>query len=227
MESRLTLKGSLGIMLIAFISVVVNSQTLELGVISNPNYSFRTLNVKKGSTIKPEGEVAILGYDLGFLIITDLPRNNILLESGLVFSRMGFSYGETFSINGSPSETQHRFNFLNIPLNVSIHWNKKKKFSLMSKFGFQNYWLLEEFLNNSEGGHLNLDNNETRKYHIGITSGFGFSVAFKDRFRVCFMPNVNYLPLSLSKADGSFSRHLYSIGSEIRVSYKFIKKATE
>ncbi|MFT7233854.1 MAG: hypothetical protein ACI8TA_003082 [Cyclobacteriaceae bacterium] len=58
-------KDVLVIVSFLIISVVGNSQGLELGFLSNPNYSYRTVNIDKDAGIKPEGEKAILGYDLG------------------------------------------------------------------------------------------------------------------------------------------------------------------
>lgn len=112
-------------------SFATSGQGIEVGIVASPNYSYRT--VQSGLNYKPfyEGEKSMFGSEIGLLIVHRL-NERLAVGSGVLYSQMGYSYGEInlTDDNRLPKRTfeaRQRFDFLNFPVKIQIIVNKNKK----------------------------------------------------------------------------------------------------
>jgi hypothetical protein len=210
-----------------FMSIFAFGQKLEIGIIANPNYSYRVFKADEDMKLLFGGEKPTIGYELG--VFTLIPINeNIGIESGMRYSRMGFSFGKisTFNDDGSFHSSfyaQQQYDFLNVPIKAKFKFFKDRKFSLESKIGINNNIFLTE-QSKSDGVWYKNESSTVKKYQLGVSAGIGTSTLIGKNFKVYFIPTVNYCPMSLYGNDVRAKRYLYNLGAEFIVTYQFSKR---
>ncbi len=183
------------------------------------------MNANKDFKFLYEIEKPIFGYEFGLCILKKI-GGRFSLESGVRYSKMGFSQGKVNILDGSEEREFtliHRFDFVNVPLKVQMNFISNSLITPIAKVGINNNIFINEFVNDFEGNwHENKAFNN-RKYQPAISIGMGILVPIGDRFKGTLLPNLNHSLVSIDKTNPPIKRHLYSISVEMMVSYNLGK----
>lgn len=200
-----TLSVLLAIMLHQNVSA---QKKLDIGIFLSPTYANRHL--VSGPAFHTD-EKPIISYDVGALI-TVLKKGEATVQTGLVYSRKGYNWGELYFTPKPKPVPIEILTYLSVPIRVTHPIAKSPVYFIA---GVTNDILLSQKLkvrNPPTDGHTAGRTGDARKYNVGVTLGIGQELIKDQLFRLRVEPTFNY-QLRAYVGDGfPGKRRLYTMG---------------
>lgn len=194
-------------------------------------------------------EFSLLGWDIGITIEKSI-NNKWSISSGVFFSKKGWELNPYPSYDTRTNEliaktsVLYHFEFLEIPLLLQYDFYKKPKLKLFVKGGPSAGWMLSNYrtLNIQWGQPTEVQIEELheswdprnyyyRNFNIGIWLGIGITKSIGKHIEISAEPQLKAFIKDVNDPDewkfskiDSERRYLYSLGLNLSIHYKFIKR---
>lgn len=236
-------RKSVFILLIAFSSIVVQGQEskptknfkrIMIGVNFSPDYNFRTLTNKDGSSsnnivIKSRNELekAKYGYTTGLNVCINFQKH-VALETGIQYSNKGYKTKNLNLIFAPPnsglpvkSQSIYAYKYIGVPLRVKFTFGTSK-IRFLSSAGFMTNFLLKvkqtdisEYANGKTEEKTQSTTSGFKKVDISPLISVGIDYKLTDKIHVLAEPTFRYGVLKTR--DAPVKENLWSTGVNIGV----------
>jgi hypothetical protein len=205
-----------------FCSTAQKNSKTEFSIIFNPTLAYR-YSTAKGQARKyfNEFENVAIRYDAG-LLVTAFKNQKLKLETGVVYSRKGYSYKELDirDTNGTitkMTKIPNHINFLEVPIRAMINLSGKYKDFIVAGL-LQDIFLnskIKDFPSSLKDEFLGT----IRPYNLGLQIGYGRQFFENDHLSFEIEPNIKSQLLRMNTANTQAKRYLFTIGVSARVRF--------
>jgi hypothetical protein len=208
-------------------SFSVAQPNFDFQVVFNPTLSWRyvTGDAETKEFLR-DVHKPIIRYDVGVLV-TALKKSQLSVETGLIYSRKGLSYGEISfrDINNDPMgsvKVALHTDFIEVPVRIIYSLSQMDRHYLVG--GLLTDILLQgKYKTKTSGefdGFVQEDPSGLRKLNVGFQFGYGQRLFKTETFSLDLEPNIKF-QLGSFYTGGSTTRvHLYTIGVTMKAHFK-------
>ncbi len=200
---------------------------LEIKVFGSPMLSYRMITGdKEFRELLNDIHNPLMSYETGvFITIKKLSRMD--LETGLVFSRKGLSYGEiTYrDVNNDPTSTSLKIklitDFLEVPFRLNYYFSEAKLNYLVAGVS-ADLLIRSKYRLDYKGDfpHVEETPKGLRKFNSGLHVGYGYRLVNSQGFGLDLEPNFKIQLFDLNTKTSTISTHLYNVGLACKFRFK-------
>lgn len=208
---------------VCFQGAAAQDNNTTFDIVFNPTIAGRILTSSTG--FKNDETVTVM-FDAGVLVKV-VDRGRWQLQTGALFSRKGFSYGEVTyrDENNQPMGTgllRQRVDYLEIPVRALLRMSTNNRNFLVA--GLLNDIRLDDAATldgkAASPGSFYPDPSNIRKYNVGLQLGYAHYFFADQKISFGIEPNIKFQLLTLHESDTPVKRHLFTLGMSAKLRLK-------
>lgn len=208
-----------------FQNVTGQDKSATFDIVINPTIAGRIMS--SSADFKNDETVTVM-FDAGVLVKI-IDRERWQIQTGALFSRKGFSYGEiTYrDENNQPLGTEllrQRVDYLEIPVRAMVRMSSNGRNFLVG--GLLNDILINDAATidgkATEPGSFYPASSDLRKYNVGLQLGYAHYFFADQKISFGIEPNIKFQLLTLHEIEANtvVKRHLFTIGLSAKLRLK-------